>query len=192
MSGLSHITLICFAPSNVISILIHSIKSIKYLLGYHFKGEDLVSVAGIAEDDEISFYSTRWYISACMAIWRFFEFKTIRMSPSVRQLGLHLEGEQLCLYEANEQDARQSLQRHNNTELMDYFNANECPIRGEVARQLKYEDMPSKFTWNQDNKVWQLRQRNIEQIGRIVNIHPRSHETFHLRLLLKNVKGKYI
>ena len=184
--------LLCTFKCHINVEYVHSIKSIKYLLGYHFKGEDLVSVAGIAEDDEISLYSTRRYISACMAIWRFFEFDTIRMSPSVRQLGLHLEGEQLCLYEANEQDARQSLQRHNNTELMDYFNANECPIRGEVARQLKYEDMPSKFTWNQDNKVWQLRQRNIEQIGRIVNIHPRSHETFHLRLLLKNVKGKYI
>ena len=112
------------------------------------------------------------------------------MLPSVKQLGLHLEGEQLCRYEANEQDAQDSLQRHSNTELMDYFNANECPIRGEVARQLKYEDMPSKFTWNQENKVWQLRQRNIEQIGRIVNIHPRSIEQFHLRLLLKHVKGE--
>ena len=73
---------------------------------------------------------------------------------------------------------------------MDYFYANSCPVRGEVARQLKYEDMPSKFVWSKDNKIWQLRKQNQEQIGRIVNIHPRSVETFHLRLLLKYVKGE--
>ena len=138
--------LLCTFKCHINVEYVYSIKTTKYLLGYHFKGEDLVSVVGIAEDDKISLYSTHRYISACMVIWRFFEFKTIRMSPSVRQLGLHLEGEQLCCYEANEQDAHESLQQHHNTKLMDYFNANECPIRGEVARQLKYEDMPSKFT----------------------------------------------
>ena len=184
--------LLCTFRCHINVEYVHSIKTLKYLLGYHFKGEDLVSVAGIAEDDEISLYSTRRYISACMAIWRFFEFDTIRMKPSVRQLGIHLEGQQLCRYEANEVDAQDSLQRHHNTMLMDYFNANQCPIRGDVARQLKYEDMPTKFVWNQDDKVWQLRKINIEQLGRIVNIHPRSHEEFHLRLLLKHVKGKTI
>lgn len=171
---------------------VHSIKAIKYLLGYFSKGEDLVSIAGIGEDDEIALYGSRRYISACMAAWRFFEFKTIRMKPSVKQLGLHLEGQQLCRYKPNKKDAKESLKRNAVTELMDYFYANSCPIRGEVARQLKYEDMPSKFVWNKDNKIWQLRKQNLEQIGRIVNIHPRSVETFHLRLLLKNVRGKLV
>ena len=169
---------------------VHSIKTIKYLLGYFAKGEDLVSMAGISEDDEISVYSTRRYISACMAIWRFFQFDTIRMAPSVRQLVIHLEGKQLCRYEPNEQDAQGALERQCNTELTDYFNANGCPIRGVVARKLKYENMPTKFTWNNKDKIWQLRQRNVEQIGRIVNIHPRSQEEFHLRLLLKHIKGE--
>ena len=125
-----------------------------------------------------------------MAKWRFFQFDTIQMAPSVKQLVIHLEGKQLCRYEPNEQDAQGALERHHSTELMDYFNANDCPERGEIARKLKYEDMPSKFTWNSKNKIWQLRQKNIGQIGRIVNIHPRSQEEFHLRLLLKNIRGE--
>ena len=150
-------------------------QSYKGPFGLSFKGEDLVSIAGVAEDDDISLYGTRRYISACMAIWRFFQFDTIQMAPSVKQLVIHLEGKQICWYEANEQDAQEALERHHNTELMDYFKTNNCPVCGEVARELKYEDMPSEFTWNKKNKVWQL-QKNIEQIGRIVNIHPRSQE----------------
>ena len=114
------------------------------------------------------------------------------MKPSVKQLGLHLEGKQLCRYKPNNKDAKESLRQNEVTELMDYFYANSCPVRGEVARQLKYEDMPSKFVWSKDNKIWQLRKQNQEQIGRIVNIHPRSVETFHLRLLLKYVKDEIL
>lgn len=169
---------------------VRTIQTIKYLLGYHFKGEDLASIEGVSEDDEITLYASRRYISAVMAVWRFYEKRTIRMSPSVLQLGVHLQGEQPCRYKPTKEGAKQTLVDNAITPLMDYFNANSCPIRGTVARRLLFEDFPKKFVWDKKDKFWKLRQKG-DQIGRVVNIHPRSSETFHLRLLLKHRKGKF-
>ena len=92
-----------------------------------------------------------------------FQFDTIQTAPSVKRLVIHLEGKQICWYEANEQDTQEALERQHNTELMDYFKANNCPVRGKVAQKLKYEDMPSEFTRNKKNKVWQLRKRTLNK-----------------------------
>ena len=42
-----------------------NIQAIQYLFNYHFKGEDLVTIEGQNELDEISLYITRRYISSC-------------------------------------------------------------------------------------------------------------------------------
>ena len=61
-----------------------NIQAIQYLFNYHFKGEDLVTIEGQNELDEISLYRTRRYISSCQGYWRLAEFGIICMVPSVQ------------------------------------------------------------------------------------------------------------
>ena len=168
---------------------VHSVKSIKYLIGYHFKGEDLVSVEGLNQFDETTLYATRRYISSCQAYWRFAEFKVINVEPSVLQLNIHLPDKQYVMYEPTKGGALLAMKRSEITMLLGFFYACSCPTNGHIARKLKYEDMPSKYVWNNDKRCWTLRKGQTDQIGRLVVIHPNCGESFYLRLLLKHVRG---
>ena len=168
---------------------VHSVKSIKYLIGYHFKGEDLVSVEGLDQCNEIALYVTRRYISSCQAYWRFAEFDVLQLVPSILQLNIHLPNAQYVMYEPTEGGALAAMARSEITMLLAFFYACNCPTNGHIAKKLKYEEMPSKYVWNSEKRIWTLRQRGVEQIGRLVNIHPNNKETFYLRLLLKHVRG---
>ena len=63
-----------------------------------------------------------------------FQFDTIQMAPSVKQLVIHLEGKQICRYEANEQDAQEALERHHNTELKYHCNWQKVHFRFKLMR----------------------------------------------------------
>ena len=168
---------------------VHSVKSIKYLIGYHFKGEDLVSVEGLDECDEIALYVVRRYISSCQAYWRLAGFDIINVDPSVLQLNIHMPDEQYVLYEPTKGGALLAMEKSQITMLLAFFYACSCPTSGHIARQLKYEEMPSKYVWNNKKRSWTLRKGETEQIGRMVVIHPNCKETFYLRLLLKHIRG---
>ncbi|XP_074267181.1 uncharacterized protein LOC141590489 [Silene latifolia] len=56
------------------------------------------------------------------------------------------------------------------------------------ARELTYVEIPSKFVWNQDNRVWTPRQRGFS-LGRLYHVSPNCGERFYLRTLLNFVKG---
>src|SRR6202789_1450016 len=76
-------------------------------------------------------------------------------------------------------------QGNKDTNLTAYFKANdEYP----EARELLYQDFPSKFVWIQKDRKWKLRQRGFA-IGRMYYAHPSSGERFYLRTLLAAVKG---
>ena len=115
---------------------VHSVKSIKYLIGYHFKGEDLVSVEGLNQFDETALYATRRYISSCQAYWRFAEFDVIDLEPSVLQLNIHLPDEQYVMYEPTEGGALSAMAKSQITMLLAFFYACSCPTNGHIARQL--------------------------------------------------------
>ena len=90
------------------------------------------------------------------------------MVPSVYQLPIHLDQEQVVLYEPNVQATRNSLNASAITPLIGYFNANHqysdmqnrptfhllSQEEQEFARSvkdIKYEDFPGKFVWNKDS-----------------------------------------
>jgi hypothetical protein len=68
---------------------------------------------------------------------------------------------------------------------MGYFKAN---AKYPEAKDLLYQDFPSKFVWNDKKHEWKPRQRGFA-IGRMYYAHPNSGERFYLRTLLSAVKG---
>ena len=59
----------------------------------------------------------------------------------------------------------------------------------ETERTIPFEEFPSHFCWNTNNKMWRQRHTKTKQIARMVDIHPNQGEKFYLRLLLKHVRG---
>lgn len=164
----------------------HSIKLVKYLFKYQLKGEDMITVGGLT--NEIAAYSHKRYISATLAHWRIAEFDIVQMKPSVTKLDVHLQDQQFVCYQPNLQSIVEALESAETTTLIGFFEANACPIRQELARTLSYEQFPNKFTWNSKQKLWSERKQGYS-VGRIINIHPKNSEEFHLRMLLKHRKG---
>jgi hypothetical protein len=74
-----------------------SIKAIKYLFKYIYKGHDRASVAvrdannANGDVDEIKQYRDARWVTPPEAIWRIFSFDLSQNSPRVMQLQLHLE-----------------------------------------------------------------------------------------------------
>ncbi|XP_020963370.1 uncharacterized protein LOC107606759 [Arachis ipaensis] len=79
-----------------------SIKSIKYLYKYCYKGPDWVAMEvhnGSNVDEVQQFVDARW-ITAPEACWRIFKFNLYRMYPSVERLQIHLPNQhQVSFYD---------------------------------------------------------------------------------------------
>ena len=107
-----------------------SIKAVKYLYKYIFKGSDQATVsfqnqedhvhvsAGTEEKDEIHKYESFRYIGASEACWRLFEFPIQQRNPAVECLPIHLPGENSVTFDPNNPEL--ALQHAACTKLMAY------------------------------------------------------------------------
>ncbi|AQK61879.1 hypothetical protein ZEAMMB73_Zm00001d012949 [Zea mays] len=170
-----------------------SIKAVKYLFKYIYKGHDRASVAvtdankADGDVDEIKQYRDARWVTPPEALWRIFSFDLSQNSPPVMQLQLHLENMHMVSFheraKVNHVVQRPGADR---SMLTAYFEANRLH---EEARGILYRDFPEWYTLQQ-GKVWQRRKRNTGgQVGRIVSAHPAEGERFFLRLLLNHVTG---
>jgi hypothetical protein len=170
-----------------------SIKAVKYLFKYIYKGHDRASVAVIdgnkagGDVDEIKQHRDARWVTPPEALWRIFSFDLSQNSPPVMQLQLHLENMHMVSFheraKVNHVVQRPGADR---SMLMAYFEANRLH---EETWGILYRDFSEWYTLQQ-GKVWQRRKRNTGgQIGRIVSAHPAKGERFYLRLLLNHVTG---
>ncbi|PWZ41861.1 ATP-dependent DNA helicase PIF4 [Zea mays] len=170
-----------------------SIKAVKYLFKYIYKGHDRASVvmrdASKAKDDvdEIKQYRDARWVTPPEALWRIYGFELSQISPPVMQLQLHLPNMHMVTFHE-----RQMVERVINRKGADrsmltaYFEENRMH---KEARNILYRDFPEWYTWQQ-GKVWQRRKRNTGgKVGRIVSALPAEGERFYLRLLLNHVTG---
>ncbi|PWZ15111.1 ATP-dependent DNA helicase PIF4 [Zea mays] len=172
-----------------------SIKAVKYLFKYIYKGHDRASVvmrdASKADDDvdEIKQYRDARWVTPPEALWRIYGFELSQISPPVMQLQLHLPNMHMVAFHE-----RQMVERVVNrpgadrSMLTTYFEANRLQ---EEARGILYRDFPEWYTWQSGKgKVWQRRKRDTGgQVGRIVSAHPAEGERYYLRVLLNHVTG---
>ena len=86
-----------------------SIKAVKYLFKYIYKGHDRASVsvtdkANEAEIDEIQQYRDARWVTPPEALWRIYGFKLSKMHPPVFQLQLHLPNMHMVPYHGKEKN----------------------------------------------------------------------------------------
>jgi hypothetical protein len=163
----------------------------KYLFKYIYKGHDRASVALDEADsngniDEIKqFRDARW-VTPPEALWRIYSFDLSEISPSVRQLQLHLPDMHMVSFNVGE-DLHDVVARHgaSRTMLTEYFEANK---KYPEAQGLLYKDFPGAFVWDASKKIWKRRTQHF-QVGRIVSSHPAEGERYYLRVLLNHVVG---
>ena len=83
------------------------------------------------------------------------------------------------------------------TTLTEYFAINRAcqdnidngrPV-GVNSLDILYQDFPTVFVWQKDNKKWTIRKREMGTIGRVAFVSPRQPERFFLRLLLVTFTG---
>ena len=71
------------------------------------------------------------------------------------------------------------------TMFTEWFELNK---RDTEARKLTYAELPQKYVWHEQAKVWKLRKQK-KVIGRIIYSNPASGERYYLRMLLNIVRG---
>ncbi|XP_034934873.1 uncharacterized protein [Chelonus insularis] len=178
-----------------------SIKSVKYLFKYVYKGHDCATVTvgetssdnSVVNHDEIKNYIETRYVSPIEATWRILSKPLQEKSHSIVRLPLHLPNQQSITIdiEMNEDEMTNAL-ADKTTMLTDYFKLNSTD---ELAKQYIYPEIPQHYVFKKKKidgrniTSWEKRKLHFNTIGRMYSVSPTQTELFHLRLLLLSVKG---
>ncbi|KAL6225029.1 hypothetical protein ACLB2K_003881 [Fragaria x ananassa] len=167
-----------------------SIKSVKYLYKYVYKGPDRVTleVRSEANQDEVRNYVDARWVCAPEALWRIFKFVMNRMYPSVERLQIHLPDGHNVYFNAND-SVTEVVKNESNTMTMltEFFTKNNT-LSEDVPKYL-YREFPEHYRWDSTHKTWEARETNQKVIGRIYTVSPLEGEKFYLRVLLNHVRG---
>ena len=77
---------------------IASIKAIKYIYKYVYKGHDHTTMEFGNSEDEVKLYLDAHYVSACEGCWRIYHFWMHEEKPAVIRLQVHTEDDQLVTW----------------------------------------------------------------------------------------------
>ena len=162
-----------------------SIKAIKYIHKYIYKGPDKATLQ-IDENDEITRYLTCRYVGPTQAMWSLLEFPTHEEYPNIVRLALHLPNHQNIVFRTDTSvESLEERAESTRTTLMAFFDYNR---EHDDGRHLLYHEFPSRYVFR--NGAWKPRQRCLDSaIGRIYNCTPNQGERYYLRLLLVSVPG---
>ena len=163
-----------------------TVKSVKYLFKYVYKGHDCANIEirseGYVDIDEVSTFLDARYVSAPEAFWRLSEYALHEQSHTIVRLAVHLPEQQLVYFrEGQHQEALASADSRD-TMLTAYFRFN-----SESPTEYTYPQFPNHYVFN---KKWKPRQRGGDSvIGRMYFVSPKQTERYCLRLLLLHVTG---
>lgn len=163
-----------------------SVKAIKYIHKYVYKGNDIATVQVQERQDEIAVHLECRYVSPAESVVQLFEFAVHEEFPPVTRLPVHLEGQQPVYFpeDASSQELRDLADRSRSM-LMAFFDYNRAH---EESRSVLYVDFPRSYVWKPRIKEWAPRQRG-SAVGRMYSVPPTAGEAYFLRLLLCNVPG---
>ena len=112
------------------------------------------------------------------------QFSMHEESPNIVQLQVHLPNQQLITWnEDNAPDIQAIIEEQGNkdTILTAYFKTS---VKYPEAKELLYQDFPSKFVWKAKERKWQPRQQHFA-ICCMYYAHPSSREHFYLHTAVK-------
>jgi len=166
-----------------------SIKSVKYLYKYIYKGHDQahIEINEQLHHDEVKTYLDARYVSAPEAMWRLCAFPMHNQSHSIIRLAVHLPNHQLVYFRQGEEEIAADRALNNRTSLTAWFDLN---TRDENARQYLYPDVPYHYVFHQRDKTWRPRRRDSGKIlSRMYSAIVTQGERYFLRVLLLHVPG---
>ena len=132
-----------------------TIKAVKYLYKYIYKGHDRVTFSLVRDGsntiDEIETYQSARWVSPPEAIWRIYKFDLTEIWPAVINLQLHLEDQKTITF-ASSVDLENvvNFQPLSKTMLTEFFHANKIDPE---ARKYLYRDFPKGFVWSRNEKM---------------------------------------
>ncbi|XP_021713446.1 uncharacterized protein LOC110681600 [Chenopodium quinoa] len=168
-----------------------TIKAVKYLYKYVYKGHDKISYNVVPADgdvvDEIQQYQSGRWVSPCEAAWRLFAFDLFEMHPPVLLLQVHLPNQQtLHLHSHERLNAVVANSKRHRTQLTEFFAMN-AAVPGGLG--YLYSEFCEHYTWDASGKKWNKRSIDRFQVGRLAFVFPAEGERFYLRLLLLNIRS---
>ncbi|XP_053149050.1 LOW QUALITY PROTEIN: uncharacterized protein LOC128343641 [Hemicordylus capensis] len=169
-----------------------SVRSVKYLFKYVYKGHDCAKVEILEPDtlnhDEITTYMDARYVSVPEAAWRLNGFEMHYQSHIVHRLAVRLPDEQAVIFNPEDIGAANDRAASRETQLTAWFKLKQ---QDEKARHILYTDIPVYYVFDKANSTWKIRQRGAEKmIGRMYSANLQTdQERYCLRLLLLHVSG---
>ncbi|GBM54045.1 hypothetical protein AVEN_220606-1 [Araneus ventricosus] len=135
------------APINV--EVCASIKSVKYLYKYVYKGHDAASIRfeneNTLDHDEILAFLDGRYVSAPEAMWRLNEFNLSEKSHTVVRLAVHLPDQQAIVYQNGQEEEAVARAATRQTTLTAWFQLNK---NDQDSHNYLYTDIPHYYTFN--------------------------------------------
>ncbi|KAK7089794.1 hypothetical protein V1264_024238 [Littorina saxatilis] len=166
-----------------------TVKSVKYLFKYVYKGHDSASVevreANVLNHDEVSTFMDCRYISAPESYWRLAENKLHLQSHTIIRLALHLPQNQPVFFTPGRHEAAAEASASRHTTLTAFFETN-----AKTPTTYTYNEFPNHFVFHKNSHEWKPRKKGGHTvIGRVYSASPKDIERFCLRVLLHHVRG---
>jgi hypothetical protein len=166
---------------------VSSVKAIKYIYKYAYKGHDRATIE--IDNDEIKQYQDCRYIGSSEAAWRILGFAMHDKSHAVEMLPVHLENKHMVYFRPTD-DIQQIVNQEKRSKLDAWFAFNlENP--NSSLKNLTYLQFVKKARWSVKDAKWIVRKKQIKVIGRCPFVSPTDHERFALRILLHHVAGAF-
>jgi hypothetical protein len=150
-----------------------SIKAVKYLYKYIYKGHDAASYSvdqSEKEDkviNEIKQYRDARCLTPPEAAYQLHGFPLYHVAPSILQLTVHLPGMHMVAYSPT--DDLHDVVNHERSQksmLTEYFRMNSIDP---FATKYLYREFPEVYHWDKPGKFW-MRRKQRAQIGRMVYV----------------------
>ncbi|XP_021959226.1 uncharacterized protein LOC110855114 [Folsomia candida] len=177
-----------------------TIKSVKYLFKYVYKGHDCANVEireNANQHDEVKSFLDARYVSPPEAAWRLFGYRMHQQTHTVCRLQVHLPNEQMIVFQKDSISSAVRNAAATDTTLTAWFKLNQVDAD---ARNFFYFEIPEHYIFEnlatQDvnaikKKIWRKRRnrRGEKTIGRMYTVSFSETERYCLRMLLRHKKG---
>ena len=156
-------------------IALHCIACRDYQLNFKVENEPV---------NEVKEFIDHRVMSANEAMAGIYGFDVHRSSPPVMPLRVHLEDEQIAVFDEGDPEA--AVFNPRSTELTAFFVFNQLPSEQskELQDRPRYVDMPLKHVYDSKRGTWRVRKKGQDVIGRVHMPSALAGEVIYLRMLL--------